>query len=189
MARDWFINGPLMVLVKGNPLTGIGTIQQLGLTHSPVRVRHNYRHMDLSLDAFGGEIPAEMQCKLQDVFVDMDLVHVDATVLEICMAESLGGMGTVGVGTLPLAGARLGNNFARFGAGWHYIGLNLASTVNGIPWRFSNAYLTGQPLDFPLGSERSIITLTWRVIPYSPDPFNLGLYSYGYTLYDHVLDT
>lgn len=188
MPRDLMINGPLMVFVRGNPLTAIGSLSQLGMSDGPVRVRHNFRHMDVNLDAWGGEVPFEIQCKLQDVMIDMTLVHVDYALLEVCVAESIGGMGAVGVGTMPLAGARLGNNSFRFAAGNHYIGLNLGAPVNGVPWSFKHCYLTGQPFEIPLGSERSIIAMSWRCIPYIPDPFNAGLFSLGQILYDHLPD-
>jgi hypothetical protein len=193
MARDLFINGPTLVTVKGCPATGIATMQELGLSDNPIRMQFNTRHMDVHVDAYGGEVPFEIQSKLTDVIIDMTLMHVDYTILEVCLAESMGGLGAVGPGVLPVAGQRLGNNVGRFSTSWHFIELGLTSPVGLIPWRFSNCYLTGQPYEIPLGTERSIMKMQWRCIPYAVDPYAAGgVYGGGtllYQMWDHIQQT
>lgn len=190
MARSLFINGPTLITVKGNSNTSLATIQELGLSDQPIRLSFNLRHMDVNIDAYGGEIPFELQAKLVDVSLNMTLVHVDYTILEAVLAESMGGASAVSPGVLPIAGATMGGAGARFSANWHYVELGITSPVGGVPWRFANCYLTGQPYEIPLGTERSIINLNFRCIPYSSDPYSAGGTTggatLGYQLWDHV---
>lgn len=190
MARDYFINGEHMVFVKGRADSAvIGTIQQLGLADSPIVVTPNFRHLDIAVDAWGGDQgpPPEIQCLLADVNVRMTLVHFDRAVIDECLRLSMGGPTAIGV--LPRAGARMGNNTARFAAGNNFMGLNIASPVGGKPWRFYFSYLTGPPMEFPLGNRRSVVTMNWRVVPYTIDPWNNSLGAQGVVLWDHTLDT
>lgn len=192
MARDLFINGPTLVGVKGSVSTALANLIGLGLSDMPIRVSFNGRHMDVNVDAYGGEIPMEIQYKLTDVVIAMTLMHVDMDVLRVCLAESMGGMGAAGDGVLPIPGARLGNNAALFAATNHYISLNISSPVGNLPWRFKHCYLMGNPLEIPLGTERSIITVAWRCIPYTTDPYaaggTVGGGTLNYPLWDHTLD-
>lgn len=192
MARDLFINGPTLVGVKGNVNTAVANLTGFGLSDMPIRVSLNSRHMDVNVDAFGGEVPFEIQYKLTDVNINMTLMHIDRDVLDVLIMESMGG--AAAIGTLTGAGSRLGNNVARFAANWHYVSLNISSPVGGKPWRFYNAYLTGQPMEIPLGTERSIFILNFRAIPYCQDPYAAGDDAEpgdgaeGYVLWDHTLD-
>jgi hypothetical protein len=189
MVRDLFINGPTLVTVKGNIGTTISTISELGLSDNPIRVSLNERHMDVNVDAYGGEIPMELQYKLVDVNINMTLMHIDPDVLDACLKETRGG--AAAVGTLTTAGSRLGNNAARFAAAWHFVELGLTSPIGLKPWRFYNCYLTGQPLEIPLGVERSIFVVNFRCIPYTNDPYSAGgttgLGTAGYVLWDNVI--
>ena len=83
----------------------------------------------------------------------------------------------------------MGGNVARFAAGNNFIGLNLTSPVASKPWRFYFAYLVAPPATFPLGTEKSIIGLQWRAIPFTVDPWQGGSGALGQILWDHVLDT
>ncbi len=193
MSRDWFINGESMVSVKGNVNTLMPLLTQLGLSDGPIRITPNVRHRDLNLDAYGSDVPPDTQMFLADAIVSMTLVHYDAAILSACIIESFAGAGVplgVGIeGLLPRAGQRMGGGFPRFAAGNHYIGLNILSPVAGVPYRFLYAYLTGPPVVIPLGTEKSLVQVNWRVLPYAQDPWNNGLGAQGQPLYDHTLDT
>jgi hypothetical protein len=201
MARDFFINGESLVTVKGRSDSAIGTLAQLGLTEQAIRLRFNFKQDDMDVDAWGGRKgePVDVQTFLQDVMIYMDLVHYDESVLEACWLESTGSIGPA-FGQLNRAGSRLGNNLPRFAAsnaadangivrtGNHYIGLNIASPQQGKPWRFLYAYLYESPIEYPLGTDRSVVRLTWRSIAYSQDPWNGGLGAAGYVLFDRTPD-
>jgi hypothetical protein len=191
MARDFLINGESMVSVKGPQGSAIASISQLGLTVSPIRVTLDVRHRDINLDAWGGEIPADTQFMLAAASISMDLVHVDRDVLSACIKLGMAGAGGVGnnEGQLARAGLRMGGGLARFASGNNYIGLNISSPVLALPYRFYFAYLTGTPVDIPLGTEKSIIVCNWRAIPYTQDPWNSGQGATGTVLYDNTLDT
>lgn len=192
MVRDFQISGEGLVLVKGRSDSGIGTLQQLGLPDREINVSVTYLYQELTADAYGQQVPADAQFMLAWADVDMTLVHVDRTILNICMMESQGGtpltgnnnvLGTpVSEGTVQRAGVRLGNNLPRFSAsttadangivrgGNHLISVNITSPVGNTPYRFPTCYLLGPPLTIPLGTRRSIFTLRWRAIPYTLDP-------------------
>ena len=197
MARAFYVNGETMVSVKGNANAGgglIANLAQLGLSDGPIRVRPKYNHKDIQVDAWG-MAPPEVQWMMGELTISMTLVHFDMPILRACMAEAACGGANVD-GTFGRAGALMGNNLARFALTNHYIGLNLLSPVGGLPYRFFFAYLADTPVETPLGTEKSIMTLNWRVIPYTQDPFGdgnqgtaVGTGSAGYTLWDRNLDT
>jgi hypothetical protein len=155
-----------------------------------VRVRVTPRHRDINVEAWG-DAPAEVQMMLAEANLVTNLIHVDENILETCLEESLCG---AAFGGLPQTGQRLGNNLPRFasslgipGNGNHYIGLNLTSPVLLRPWRFLYAYITD--FEYPLGAEKTVATVSWRVIPYTQDPYNSGLAAQGQQLWDRTLDT
>ncbi len=198
MSRDLFVHGETLVQVKGRSDSAIGSLSQLGLPDAPIRIRPTFRHTDVNADAWG-QAPFENQFMLAFMDVSMSLVHVDRDILDACEIESMASAGVIGA--LPHAGARMGNNLPRFAAstaadpngivrtGNHYIGLNLSAPVSGKPWRFFYSYLTGPPLELPIGTERSIFVMNWRVVPYSQDPYNGGLGALGQLIWDHSNDT
>jgi len=188
MARDFQINGPCLVQVKGSSSSAIGTLQQLGLSDQPIVVSIIDRRLDIQVDAWG-QVPPEVQFMNAEALVQMTLVHYDRTILNACVAESMAGANAGAVGTLPVTGARMGNNAARFAATNHYIGLNLTSPVGGLPYRFFYSFLTGPMAEVPVGAERSIVRLNWRVIPYTTDPYGNGAGAGGQALWDNTLDT
>lgn len=190
MARNWFVNGETLVNVKGRSDSSIGSLSELGLADGPIVIRPNFRHRDITLDAWGSEVPAEVQFMLADVTVEMTLVHIDRDVLDTCILESMAG--APAIGQCRRAGALMGNNLARFAAGGatgnHYIGLNLSSPIGGKPWRFYFSYLTGPAMDHPVGTEKSLTRLTWRAIPYTTDPYGSGSGAQTSPIWDHVAD-
>lgn len=187
MARDFYINGATLIKVKGAAGTGIANLQELGLPAGPIRVTPNYFHKPITeVDAWGNQAEVETQLMNMAMRVQIDLIHFDADILDICIRESMGG--ATAEGTLVGAGLRMGNGAARFAATNHYIGLNILSPIRLRPWRFYFTYLENSP-EYPLGTEKSIVKTSWVVVPYIADPWNGGVGSQGVVVYDRVLDT
>lgn len=192
MARNLYINGPCMVKVKGVEAL-VNNVEdrevktwELGLTQGPIRIIPNFIHRDIYVDDYG-DVPAEVMAMIADVQIHMTLVHYDADVLDNCMINSIGGyhadMATVGsltAGTMAGAGKLMGNGRQLYEAGNRFITLILTSRPtsldppgtdpNEFPWRFPAAYIAANPMEIPIGTERSLVTLRWRAIPYRP-PF------------------
>ncbi len=195
MSRDFQIPGPAMVTVKGRSDSVVGSLQQLGLSEGPIRVNMNFVHSDLQVNAWSAMgVPVDIQWMLGSVNISMNLIHFDPAILQTCITESMAGAPTFG--TTGRGGQRLGNGLARFApagaiTGWgnHYIGLNISSPMTALPYRFLFSYLTSQPAEFNLGTEKQIVVLNWRAIPYSQDPWNGGLASYGAQIFDNTPDT
>lgn len=190
MSRDYFINGECMVYVKGNSSSSISTLTELGLSMDQVQIKPNFRHKPIKVDNWW-ECEPEVQVQMQNVMISMTLVHFDPAVLDVVIQESMGGVAAPGV--MPRAGTRLGNGLARFAVGGgkanHFIGLNLTSPVASKPWRFYHCYLADSPYNYPIGVERSPVTLNFKAIPYAPDPWNGGSGLAGVVIYDHTLDS
>lgn len=186
MARQFYINGESMILVKGASNTAIGTLSQLGLTSDPIQVSVEYRTLEIQVDAYG-RVPPEAQSMGMVARIQMNLVHFDVSVLNACIQAT--NANAPAVGALGHAGTLMGGGVARFQPGNNYIGLNIQSAIGTQPWRFYYAYLANNPLQWPLGAERSIVPLTWYAVPYSVDPWNNGQGSYGVVLWDNTLDT
>jgi hypothetical protein len=187
MARDLYIQGPVLVKVRGTGALaaeegGEETTHELGLTLGPVRVVPNLVHRDIRVDDFGPDIPAEIMSTLADAQIHMTLVHFDDDVLDKCIANSMGGQyrasgfsDTLVGGVFAGAGSLLGNGKQVGEPGNNFITLILtttnASALNVVaPYRFPTAYICANPLDIPLGTERSLVTVRWRAIAYVP-PF------------------
>ena len=181
MARNLFINGESMVYVRGpsgDADIGGSSLTQLGLAGDPIQVQLGLRHRDVIVDAWGPEIPMDVQTFLSDVIINMNLVHFERDILDACLRLSMGGVATVGL--LGRAGRRLGAavggpGLAPFTAGNSYIGLIIDSPVAGKVWRFYSTYMTGTPVNFPLGTERSIVAVQFRAIHYTDDPWGGSL--------------
>lgn len=178
MARDFQINGEALVEVLGATGTAVSSIQELGLAEGPIQVTLNGRHADILVDAWGGAVPADVQWMLADAFITMNLIHFDREILEECLRLAWGGGGgtTSTDGVLARAGVRLGAPVggpaaARFAAGWKYVSLNIsAPQSSSYPWNFRNSYIHGSPA-YPLGTEKSVVQLQWRCVPYTRDPY------------------
>ncbi len=187
MGRDFQIAGEVMVTVKGAAGSGIASLQQLGLATDPITAQFEFRHRDMIVDAHGPELPVDVQQFLAAVNVTINFIHLDPVILDICQRESLGG--AAAIGTMTRAGTRLGGGVPRFSATNHYIGLNLAAPVSGKPYRFLHAYLTGPAVQIPFGTEKSVFSTNWRVIPYQEDPWGNGLGTSGLVVWDNTPDT
>lgn len=187
MTRDFFINGETMVSVKGPAGSAISSLTELGLTdEGVVTITPQIFHDKITVDAWG-DAPPEIQVRLGILTVSMTLVHFDPAILEECWRLSMGGPATVGM--VARAGARMGNNVARFAAGNNFIGLNCYSPIAGRPYRFYYAYLQGNPATWPLGTKRSLVQLNWEVVPYTQDPWQAGLGATNQILWDRTLDS
>lgn len=186
MARDFQINGPTMVYVKGRSDSVINVLTELGLAEDAIDVRFKFYRHALIVDAWG-EAPVDYQMMGATADIYMNLIHFDDAILDVCMQLSQGG--TPDIGTLARAGQRLGSNLARFAVGNNYIGLNMSSPVEGKPYRFYYAALPEDPVTVNLGAKKKVTQLHWEAIPYIQDPYQAGLGSYGQYLYDNILDT
>lgn len=187
MARDFFINGPTMVFVKGRTDSTIANLTELGLTDVPVRVRPQFRHRPIKVDAWG-DAPPEVQFMLATVEITASLIHFDRDVLDACLRLSMGGV--LDTGMLPIAGTRLGNKKPLFHPGSslvgnHFVQLALSGPISGKPWRFFACYMNTIPMDFPLGVEKSAVVTNWTCIPYDRDLYNGGTGSNALYLWDH----
>lgn len=197
MARDLYVNGPCLVKVKGrgalaDTIGGEAVLRELGLSTGQIRIIPNFIHRDIQCDDFGGDVPAEIMCMLSDVQIHMVLVHFDEEVLDQCMSNSLGGYYNVDnepafdPGIMAGAGKLLGGGREIFGTNNLFMSLNLTAPGEAAadgenislkrPWRFPAAYIPANPLDIPLGTDRSQIVLRWRAIPYVPtvEPISPG---------------
>lgn len=186
MARDFFINGESLVLVKGAVGTAIASLSELGLADTPIQVSPQFEHMDINVNAWG-RAPADVQWMLGWANISMQLVHFDANVLDVCIGLSMGG--APAIGAMGRAGQRMGAGVVRFAAGNRFVGLNIASPGAGKPYRFLFAYLATPPYTFPLGNERSLVQLNWRAIPFTTDPYGGGTGALGAYIWDHNLDS
>lgn len=151
MARDYFINGETLVTVDD---------QELGFTDQQIKIHPRFYHQDLHCDDYGDQVPPDVMAMLAEAWIDMTLVHFDPAIVDYAIRFSMGGASTAGLvagaGTI-MGGATDRGNFMK---------LKLASPVGGKPWTFECAYLAESPVEFPIGTERSLVVLKWRAIPF-----------------------
>lgn len=208
MARDVVINGECLVLTKfgahvlDRPLGQNNSSSarfELGLSSREIRITPRFVHRDINVDDFGSDIPVEVLNMMADVTIRMELVHYDKDVLDACQIESQGGDASrTTVGSLPPAGLPLGNFVQLLASGCHFISLNLTSPQLNFPWRFRACYLTGPPVEIPIGTERTLAQVNWRAIPYRAPTLGVivsgfspfaEVMSSGVPLFDRTLDT
>ncbi len=198
-----------MVAVKGRSDSAIPSITQLGLSTDPVRVTLDYEHRLMKVDAWGEAAP-DVQQMLGGATITMNLIHFDFAVMRECWRLSMGAPTTEGM--FGRAGQRMGNNLPRFAPagtldnngvaqpGNNLVGLNIFAPAGGValPWRFWYCYLQSPPFTFPLGAEKSTVTLNWRAILYTTDPWGgstaqpstvAGTGAQNAILWDRTLDT
>lgn len=187
MGRDFVINGPCLVSVKGSSSSAISSLTQFGLSDEQIRVTLNSSFLPIKVNAWGNVAP-EVEFMNASALIRFTVVHFDRNVLNTLLTESMGGAaaGATAAGTLGVAGGRLGNNAVQFAATNHYFQMCFLSPVANIPWRFQYCYLAEQPFEFPLGAERSVVGLSVQCIPYTIDPWNNGAGSAGSLLYDNL---
>jgi hypothetical protein len=208
MARGFFIPGECLVMVKGHGLLANGNnpgLWELGLSSERINVAPRTSHKELKTDDYGEDIPAELLYFLSDCDISMTLIHFDDMVLRRCLGESMAGAGgkeadgDISEGVYAAAGTPMGGWNKPLTAGNHYISLMILCQQSGLPWRFPTAYLPMSPMQWPLGTEKSVVSLRWRAIAYAnPPDINQGssssprkgeIISAGQTLWDHEMDT
>ncbi len=174
MPRDFICNGEALISVRGGAHMGsgaIGVYSELGLTTDQIRIVPRFYQRALYVDDFGPDCPVEVMAGIASVDFRLNLIHYDPNVLDIMMRESMAGGGNVGfnpnAGTFAPWGTPMGAGLPLFASGNHYFGVNIASPVLQFPWRFFNCYLPEQPVEIPLGTEKSITSCNVRAIPYS----------------------
>ena len=199
MGRNLVINGEAMTWVKfgkhigiTNSVPGVSGSQvlfELGLASEEIRVTPKYNHMDLPADDYGRETSPETLWMGAECNVQMTLVHYDPYVLDAIMNESMGGF-ELGEdpGVLAPIGRPMGANVPMYSSGNHYMSLNILSPVQDMPYRFRTGYLTGPPVEIPLGTSRTLAKLNWRFIPYARPNASGEVYSSGVVLWDRELD-
>lgn len=206
--RDYYIAGQSMIYVQQPGASAY----QLGLSDTPIVMSPTWRHEDIRVDAWGGQVPPEVQQMLAEVAIGMNLIHFDNGILRGCMTLAAAGnnqntvinqAGTsVGVtiatgneGQMPAAGARMAGSYVTMGIACP-VGPSAVSPASVLWWRFPMTYITGS-VTWPIGAEKSVTRLTWRALPYpgsagvtlaatSFDPWQAGAGSAGAILWDHV---
>lgn len=190
MPRAYYINGETMIKVKGRSDSEIGSLTDLGLCSDSISVRIESDRKPIIVDAYGSK-PPESQFFGAMAAVSHTLVHFDPVILNVCLRESWGS--SPALGAMGHAGSLMGNGLARFGPGGvfgnHFIGLNIISALGAPVWRFLNSYLADNPIEWPLGTEKSLVRCDWQAVPYSIDPWNNGNGSYGVQIWDQTADT
>jgi len=202
MARDIQVNGETLVNVRFGAhvpvsvsnIPGSSTnLSQLGLSSDPIKITYEFYHQDLRADDFGPNCPPDVQSMMATVKIGMRLVHYDKTILDYCTAAAMGGIRLIGgapqlPGVMEPAGKMLGANRTYLASGYHFIGLNLVSAITS-GYHFPAAYLETPPYVVPLGTERSIVDLNWRAIPYQRPNLSGDVISSGVILWNYTLDT
>lgn len=194
MGRDYYINAETLVAVKFGAhvppsITNIvggspnSNLSELGLASEGIRVSPRFTHTDVRCADFGPNVPAELLAELAEVRITMRLVHFDHVILNHCFGQSMGGVPAGAVtGAFDFGRFRRGAGVPMgtwlpvdpvasvYGSGYHYVSLNLTSPALSLPWRFPASLLTDVPVDWPLGTKRSEVELTFRVIPFVQPP-------------------
>lgn len=201
MGRAFYVYGENLVYVKGNgalaAIPNQAQLHELGLSSEAIRITPKFNHVDFKCDDFA-DTPPDVFYALAECRVDMTLIHYDPSVLERCMVESMGGGGIVAsgitisgimsAGVMAPSYTPMGGGKDLMTSGNHYIMLNIVpNTIEREPWRFPSSYLADRPLELPLGTERSLVKLSWRAIPYAyiGSLDNKEISSSGVVLWDH----
>lgn len=109
MTRDWYIQGPCVVRVKGMGALSRNNAPrrlELGLTQGPIRVIPHISHRDVYVDDFGPDGPATSMISAGSASVLMTLSHYDESILHQCIQNSMGNYDAiydVGTGANPEA--------------------------------------------------------------------------------------
>ncbi len=153
----------------------------------PMRITPVFKTRDMTTDAWGDN-PSDIQTFLAEAFISFTLIHMDRVVLDELIRLSMGAAATVG--QVARAGTRMGNNVARFAAGYKFFGVQITSPVAAKPWQFFHCMLADNPIEFPLGTEKSMVPIRFRAILYTTDPYQGGVGAQNQLLWSHtVLDT
>lgn len=181
MARQYVVNGETLIQVKGHSNSSISSLSNLGVTSGPINVIVQDSVDDILTDPTGKATPIDAQTMGGIATISFSLLHFDRAILDAIYALSVGGTAP---GTMGRAGQVMGNGLARLASGWLFFGMNLTAPVAGSGWNFKACRL-GDQYSFPLGTERSVVGVTIKAIPYVADPASgLALA----VLYNNTLD-
>lgn len=150
MASNYYVNGNTLVTADGS---------ELGLSEGSVTIAIQPKHLDIKVSTFA-DVPPELQAMLAEATISMVLVYFDPAIVETVLRKSMAA-GTLG--QMPVAGTLMGAN-------GFFTSLQISSPTGGRPWTFPGAFLTGNPVSWPLGNERTLLQMNFRAIPYSSDP-------------------
>jgi hypothetical protein len=171
MAVDLFTAGEVLVLVKGAAGSAIAGVQQLGYCESSPTWNPVYENLDVIINAYG-QTPAEVQTMGKTATLSIPLVYFDPAILDALCSESSAGAGSPGANSY--AGKRMGGGGALYSSTCHFFSVCFTSPVAGKPFTFLACHLVGQPINFPVGAERSVVQVNLRAISYSPTPTSLA---------------
>lgn len=199
MVRDYHIHGETMVYVKGgahlsllegSPMT---SRTELGLASDQIKVIPQYHKKDVKTDNFGPDTAVDLISYMSECTIEMNLVHFDAGILNLCMIESNGGYhfennqlfnrvdAFMYGGAAGKAGALMGKGLDYFASGNNFISLTLGSLqpvqLGGTVLRFPTAYIQDR-IEYPLGTKYTAVRLIWKAVPYIP------IYPMGNTIQD-----
>lgn len=183
--RDFFVNGPALVKIKGNgalanATTHVAALHELGLSSDAISITPRFVYKPQKLADYGDDIAPDTIWMMADCTITMTLIYFNPFVLRGCLMESMAGGGRIpGVedpffggqltpvdGVLPAAGTPMGAMIPLMTSGNHYMSLNILSPNAEYPWRFPASCLAEQPMEMPLGTAKSMVKLTWKAIPY-----------------------
>jgi hypothetical protein len=197
VAREFYVFGEFIVKVRGGTVEDENGNDQaeLGLTTDKVRVFPVYHHQDVYTDDYGPNVPVETLWGMSEARIFMDLVHYDTDVLDQCMALAAG----VDESLTPLypdeldglagpAGRPMGAGLPLYDANNNYLSVYLipANFLSAKrPYRFKACYIDSRPLEIPLGTERTMVRLSWRCIPYRTCMSGEITSTNGTLLWDH----
>lgn len=192
MARSYTIYGEHIVKIYSGSTNFTftetsGQIVELGLTDNITRIQPIFHHQDIHVDDFGNKAPAEVMSMMAECRIEMTLVHYDPTVLSCCLwdAKGFNGIGTDlgfealnegacgAAGTLMGGGRDVGHEDNRYSELFLIFPKTDEVTMSQRqPYVFHACYLDSRPLEIPISTERSLVKLSWRAIPY--DTFASG---------------
>jgi len=172
--RDWYINGEGLVSVRGGAhlYSGQGAnVTELGLSFDAIKIMPDFEQTEIYTDDVGKKVPIDIMWDGGVVNIEMNLIHYDPVMLDICIAESMGGMDPLqsfgNTRTVGPNGTLLRGNKDLFASGCHLMSLSISSPEALNPYHFLACYLTAPPMKIPLGTDASIVNLQWQSIPYS----------------------
>jgi len=143
MANGFYIQGNTTVTT---------TEGELGYSEGLIKVSPMFHYRDINSDDFPNS-PAFVLWMLGEVSIEMTLVYFDPTILYQIMEVSMGNasvLGTFGPAGKIMAGTVLT--------------LETEGGENSDEWSFPKAFLSERPVVWPLGNERSAVSLTWRAV-------------------------
>ena len=170
MERDLYCAGEVLVSVKGPTGSTIAGVSQLGLAETPISWSPSLQRLPVIVNAFG-QGAAEVQQMGLEADITIPLVDFDLAVLKEIIRLSAA---SSAFGTNARAGQRFGNNLALYAAGNYFWSLGLSCPVAGDPITFLACYLSDNPLSWPMGAERSVVSLNVHAISYAVDRSTLA---------------